>query len=475
MRRIIILSLLFCTVACGAAIPDFPWMKTVGAQVLPSSSRIYYTSDYGAVGDAETLCTTAIQHAIDACAKTGGGIVTFNPGIYLTGSIYLKKNVNLNIPKGTTLLGSCNIKDYPRIDTRIAGIEMPWPSAIINVIGQQNVAITGDGTINAQGKVFWDKYREMRKTYDPKGLRWIVDYDCERPQAMLVQDSEDVTVKGLVFYQSGFWTLHVLYSERVTIDGVIIDNNINGSGPSTDGIDIDSSSRILVQNCYVSCNDDNFCLKSGRDWDGLRVNRPCEYIVIHDCTAAKGDGLFTCGSETSGSIRHIVAYNLRGEGTKYGLRFKSSMQRGGVVEDIHLSNVQMRKVKTPFIVDLNWLPSYNKNRLPAEYNPDSIPEHWKKMLKTVDPTQGTPKFRDVYLNDVVATDAIVCIKVAGLKNSTIDNFHLDRVSLQGQQAGNVKFAKNWTFNDCKVNAADGSTVKVESSEPADHFHFLFGK
>lgn len=454
MRKIctiLLYSLLipFCTLA---AIPQFEWMKEVGAKQFPAQSdHTYLVSDYGAVGDAVTMCTENIQQAIDSCAAQGGGTVTFGPGIYLTGSIFLKSNVILNIPKGTQLIGSQDLKDYRLLpNTRVAGITTTWPAALINIIGQRNAAIIGDGVIHGRGKVFWDSYRTLRQEYDPKGLRWIVDYDCPRPRGILVSESEDITLQGFVLYQAGFWSVHVLFSDRVTIDGLIISNNIEGRGPSTDGIDIDSSTRILVENCYVNCNDDNFCLKAGRDADGLRINRPCEYVVIRNCEAGYGDGLFTCGSETSGGIRNIVAYNLRGRGTKYGLRFKSAYNRGGVVEDIYLNNIEMIGVRDPIVVDLNWLPAYNDKRLPAGYVYDSLPPHWKSMLEEVPPHLAMPKFRNVFFEDVTAEKARIGLTVQGLEGSTVDEFHMKNVTLQAETAGFMKYAKNWDFDNVRI-------------------------
>jgi len=440
-----------------ADVPNFKWMKDVGAQTFPKSIKTYYANDYGAVGDAMFDCTESIQKVIDQCAAGGGGTVSFHPGIYLTGSIFIKSNVIFNIPKGTMLLGSQNISDYKQIPTRVAGIEMTWPAALVNVIGQQNAAITGEGVINGKGKVFWDKYHSMRKDYDSKGLRWIVDYDCERPRGILISDCKNVTIKDIVIYQPGFWSLHILYSNHVTVDNIIISNNIEGQGPSTDGIDIDSSSKILVQNCNINCNDDNFCLKSGRDADGLRVNRPCEYVVIRDCIAGYGDGLFTCGSETSGGIHDIVAYNLKGIGTKTGLRFKSTIQRGGTIENIYLTNIEMIGVKYPLIVDLNWNPAYSTSKLPAGYNQDSIPDYWKKMLLPVDPKIGTPKFRNVYFNNIKATQALTCIKVIGVETETIDNFQFKDAYFEGKEAGNISWANDWVL--------DNFTVKAENKQP----------
>ena len=445
-------------------IPNFKWMNDVGAKSFPKSEKVYFANDNGAIGDAVIVCTEAIQKTIDQCAANGGGTVTFHPGIYLTGSIFIKSNVNFEVPRGTALQGSQNIADYTRINTRVAGIEMPWPSALVNVIGQKNAAISGAGVINGKGKIFWDKYRDIRKEYDSKGLRWIVDYDCERPRGILISDCENVTVKDIVLYQPGFWSLHILYSNNVTVDNIIISNNIEGNGPSTDGVDIDSSSKILVQNSDINCNDDNFCLKAGRDADGLRVNRPCEYVVIRDCIAGHGDGLFTCGSETSGGIRNIVAYNLKGIGTKYGLRFKSTIQRGGVIENIYLNNIEMSEVGSPFVVDLNWLPTYSTSVLPKEYNPDSIPSHWKKLLLPVDPKIGTPKFRNIYFTNITSTNANTCIKVEGIETGTIDNFQFKNVHFQGRKAGTIAWANDWVFHNFSIKTDDNNDLHLKNTK-----------
>src|SRR5690554_2308633 len=324
-----------------SGIPDFEWMKDVGARELPDvSSPTLFVNEFGATGDAVVMNTQFIQAAIDSAYNSGGGKVSFDPGIYLTGAVFVKSGVTLEIPKGTQVIASQDLADYPIIETRVAGIEMKWPSAILNIIDQNKVAIIGDGVVHGRGKPFWDKYWEMRREYQPKGLRWIVDYDSQRVRGILVQNSQDVSLKDFVLYQAGFWSLHILYSDHVTVDGMIISNNIEGRGPSTDGVDIDSSTKGLVQNCMVNCNDDNFCLKAGRDADGLRVNRPCEYIVIRDCISRAGGGLFTCGSETSGGIRYVLAHDLKAKGTSVGLRFKSAMNRGGTTQHIYLKDIE---------------------------------------------------------------------------------------------------------------------------------------
>lgn len=460
-----LLSLGAATAQSPNPFPELKWVEEVGARSFPEKQAVFVVNRFGAKGDAVTLDTEAIQRAIDACAEAGGGKVTFEPGIYLTGSIFIRSNIDFHVPKGTTLIGSQNLDDYKRIDTRVAGIEMEWPAALVNILDAENAAISGDGTINGRGKPFWDKYWSMRRDdYEPRGLRWIVDYDCDRPRGVLISKCRNVTVRDVVIYQAGFWSLHILYSQHVTVDGVIISNNIEGKGPSTDGIDVDSSSDVLVQNCNINCNDDNFCLKAGRDWDGLRVNRPCERVVIRDCVAGLGGGLITCGSETSGSIRDIVAYNLKARGTGGGLRFKSTVQRGGTIENIYVADVEMDGVRSPFVVDLNWNPAYSTSVLPAEYEGKELPPHWKKMLAPVSLEEGTPTLRNFYFKNITAVNAGVCISAVGIETSTIDNVHFDNVTLSGRSAGRVSWCNDWQTGTLSVKGDDGAPVRIEHSK-----------
>ena len=167
-----------------------------------------------------------------------------------------------------------------------------------------------------------------------------------------------------------------------------INNNIGGHGPSTDGIDIDSSTNILIEHCDIDCNDDNICIKAGRDADGLRVNRPTENVVVRHCITRRGAGLITCGSETSGSIRNVLGYQLKAFGTSSALRLKSAMNRGGTVENIYMTQVEVDSVGSILAADLNWNPSYSYSRLPMEFEGKDIPEHWKVMLTPVEPKEN---------------------------------------------------------------------------------------
>ena len=452
MKKILcVLLLSFCVVIhiSSQNYAKLPWVSKVGAKSFPAGTKSFVVN---AVSDTAKVITKNIQAAIDDCAKNGGGIVSFKPGTYVSGSVFLKSNVHLKIDKGVLILGSQNFNDYPEIQTRIAGIETTWPAALINVIDAKNAAVTGSGIVNARGKFCWDKYWAMRKEYDARGLRWIVDYDAKRVRTFLVQNAEDITLKGLTFKNAGFWTVQLLYSTRLTVDGVTIKNNEDGSGPSTDGIDVDSSTWTLIENCDIDCNDDNFCLKAGRDWDGLRVNKPTEYVVIRKCIARRGAGLITLGSETSGSIRNILATDLVARHTDNGLRIKSATIRGGVVENIYFINSVLDSTRNIFQFNLNWYPAYSYSQLPKGYSYDSIPQHWKAMLTKVEPaSKGIPTARNIYVSNIKATNSNKVFEVAGLEQSPLTNFNFSNSFVTASAIGTLDFTEGFNFNNFKMS------------------------
>lgn len=462
----IILAILITSFAGDAQLPDLPWAKEVGAKKIPAGEKVYYVNTFGAKAGSINVTTQSIQKAIDVCSRAGGGIVAFKPGTYVTGSIFIKSNVHLRIDAGVLLLGSQNLTDYPEIDTRIAGVEMPWPAALINIIDATNVAVTGKGIVNARGKFCWDKYWAMRKEYEPKGLRWVVDYDAKRVRTLLTQNASDITLKDITFKNAGFWTVQLLYSTRLTVNGIVIRNNEDGHGPSTDGIDVDSSSWVLIENCDIDCNDDDFCLKAGRDWDGLRVNRPTEYVVIRNCVARKGGGLLTLGSETSGGIRHVLAYDLKAFKTGQGFHIKSTATRGGIIENIYLHHIKMDSVRNAFHFTMNWNPAYSNSTLPPGYHYDAVPPHWKTLLQKVDPpSKGIPVFRNIYVSNIKATGITNHILYCnGIPPSPATNFNFSDIEITGARAGSISYAKNWQFSNVSVKGSDGVPLAIEKSE-----------
>ena len=436
------------------------WVSEVGARREPASTRIFSANTYGAVGEPVQSSTRAIQQTIDACSKAGGGIVTLRPGKYVTGALFLKSDVDLRLDRGVTLLASQEDADYPSIWTRVAGIEMKWPAALINVNDQHNVEISGSGTIDGRGEKWWDKYWDLRREYDPRGLRWAADYDAERVRLMVIWKSEDVTVKNLSLQRSGFWTTQVVYSDHVTVDGVRISDN---AGSSTDGVDIDSSSYVLVQNCDIDNQDDDICLKAGRDADGLRVGRPTEYILIQNNIARHGKGIVSFGSETSGGIRKVVAYHNQGIGTSEGIRFKSAKTRGGFVEDVLIRDLTMENVALPFTFNLNWNPTYSYASIPKEVK--NIPASWTVLTTPVTPPErGLCEFRNITIENVEVTGARKIFSAEGLRERPIINVKWQNISAQGRLAGTIKYDRDWTMKNVKVKTSEGDDLKVSNSE-----------
>lgn len=421
----------------------------------------FRANDYGARGDGTTVNTEAIQKAIDAAARSGGTIV-FAPGTYLTGSLFLKSKTRLRLDKGVELRGVQDQAAYPILPTRVAGIEMKWPAALINVYEQSDVEISGEGVIDGDGKMWWDRYWKMRAEYDPKGLRWAADYDCQRPRLIQIYRSSNVQVRGLTLRRSGFWTVHICYSTKVTVDGVTIRNNIGGVGPSTDGVDVDSSSDVVVENCDIECNDDAVVLKAGRDADGLRVNRPTEHVIVRNNTVRKGTAGITFGSETSGGIRHVEAYGIHVlPGVTYGVFFKSARTRGGTVEDIHIHDLDIRGVSTAFRIEFNWYPNYSYAKIPEGLT--DVPEYWRVLAQPVPPERGLPHLRNVRIANLHATEARDAFSVSSYPSAPSQDVTFNNVEIQAQRAGTIQNAENWKFAATKIQTADGSRVALRDS------------
>jgi len=424
--------------------------------------KVFKAGDYGAVGDGETINTRPIQAAIDAAAAQGGGTVVITPGLYLSGSLFVKSGVTLMIGRGATIRGLQDIAAYPMIRTRVAGIEMDWPAALLNVYRQQNAKITGEGVVDGDGQVFWDKYWAMRRDYDPRDLRWAADYDCRRPRLVHVYEADQVEVSGLNLARSGFWSVHVCYSRDVTVSDLIIRNNIGGRGPSTDGVDIDSSERVLVERCDIAVNDDALCIKAGRDWDGLRVARPCRQVRVKDCVVRDALAGMTFGSETSGGFEDIEVSGLRIEyPVPLGVFFKSGHTRGGVISNIRLRDIHLQDVRTLFRVNLNWYPNYSYARIPPGMA--EVPDYWRALARPVPREEGIPRIHDVRLSDIKAVGGKVGFEAAAYPEAPLKDFVFERLDWDVHDAGAIANAENWRFVDCNIDTLDGKAPRVTDS------------
>lgn len=447
------------------------WVKDVGAKRSPTSEKVFAVATYGAAADGKTPATGAIQRAIDAASAAGGGVVTFESGTYLTGAIFVKSHVHLRVDRGVTLLGMPDDAAYPRRFTRVAGIEMEWPAALINVYEENDVKISGGGTIDGNGEWCWQKYWRMRQEdYEPRGLRWAADYDAERVRLCVIWKSRDVTLQGVRLRRSGFWTVQVVYSDAVTVDGITIADN---DGPSTDGVDIDSSSHVLVQHCDIDNNDDDICLKAGRDADGLRVNRPVEYVYICDNITRRGGGIVSFGSETSGGIQHIVAARNKGIGTSEGIRFKSARMRGGYISDVLVLDTTMEDVPRPFGFTLNWNPGYSNVTLPKSTGnlpPNlhgKIPEYWKVLSTPVPPERGLADFGNITIAKVDAIGARQVFSAAGEAQKPLHDVRWEDIVVRGDRAGSISYARDWQMKNVRIITAQGESVRLTQCERVD--------
>ena len=277
-----------------------PWLRAQAPVPAGMAAKPFAITAYGAVADGKTLNTAAIQQAIDAAAAAGGGVVRIPAGTFRSGAIFLKKDVELYLDEGAVLLGSNQIEDYPKRETRIEGHFEPWRMALVNAQQLDRVRIGGKGKLDGNGIMFWAAFWQRRKE-NPR----CTNLEVERPRLVFIDRCNDVRIEGLRLQDSGFWNLHLYRCDGVVIEGLRITSPTAGKGnvlaPSTDGIDIDSSRNVTVRRCYISVNDDNIALKGSKGplADRDADSPPVENIVVEDCEFGDGNGVITCGSEAT--------------------------------------------------------------------------------------------------------------------------------------------------------------------------------
>ena len=345
-----------------------PWaeMDRIVARIQPPvfPARDFDITKYGARPDGVTDATAAIRDAIGACAAAGGGRVVVPPGRFATGAVRLRSRVNLHVSEGATLLFSRDPRAFlPLVLTRFEGMELMNYSPLIYALDEQNLAVTGRGTLDGQAdeKIWWPwkggargaaaattqtpaRNRLMEQVAQAAAVadRRYGEGGYLRPNFVQPYRCQNVLIEGVTIVNSPMWEIHPVLCTNVTVRGV----TIRSHGPNNDGCDPESCKDVLIERCVFDTGDDCIALKSGRNDDGRRVNVPIENVVIRDCEMKDGHGGVTIGSEISGGARNVFALRCTMDSPQLdrALRFKNNSVRGGLVEHIYMRDVTVGQV-----------------------------------------------------------------------------------------------------------------------------------
>jgi hypothetical protein len=417
--------------------------------------------DFGAVPDGKTKNTAAIRRALAAAAARGGGTIYFGPGQYLTGPIHLKSHVTLFGDAGAVVKFSSDFDDYlPMVRMRWEGTEVTGFSPLIYGEKLENVSIRGRGTLDGQGEPWWKFFHALRAERKKTGVwpadsKWQREFfeknkDLEwpedpepvqkmgflRPPFIQLLDSKNIFIEGVTIRNSPFWTINPVYCDNVTVHGVTIENP--DAAPNTDGINPESCRNVRISDCHINVGDDCITIKSGRDRQGRRIGRPAENYTITNCTMLHGHGGVVIGSEMSGGVKEITISNCVFDGTDRGIRMKSTRGRGGVVENVRVSNVVMKNIRDEAIV---------------------LDLHYTKT--TPEPaSERTPRFRNIHLSGVTA-QAKIAGRLVGLPESPLENVTLTDMHLVAATGILIQEAKDISLRGIRVDAESGPAVTAE--------------
>jgi polygalacturonase len=388
-------------------------MAPIEAPTFPG--RIFDVRDFGAVDDGTTTNTPAFGRAVEACHGAGGGVVRIPAGTWLTGPIHLRSNVNLCLERGALVRFSTHPADYrPPVLTRWEGVECYNYSPLIYARDCDNIAVTGEGVLDGQGRAWWHwkklQQAAAKTLYDAQFEGVPVErrvYGSEeaalRPQFLQPLRCRNVLVEGVTFVNGPMWTMHPVYCENVLVRGVTVQTE----GPNGDGLNPDSCRNVLIEGCSFATGDDCIAINSGMNEDGWRVARPCENIVIRDCTMSEGHGAVAIGSGMSGGVRHVYVSDCHFTGGDQGIRLKSMRGRGGFVEDVHVERITMAGLRQEAIV-LNMFYGFST---------------------AASRSDAPPVFRNIHVKDVTCTSAGVAITIRGLPEQPVERVVLEDLRL----------------------------------------------
>ena len=293
-------------------------------------------TDFGAVGDGKTLNTEAIQKAIDQAASKGGGVIVIPEGRFLTGALFFKPGTHLHVSEGGMLLGSDDIANFPIMSSRMEGRSLDYFPAVVNAYGVDGFTITGKGTIDGNGLKYWEAFWQ-RRAENPK----CTNLEVSRPRLVFIQNSKNVQLQDVKLHNSGFWTTHLYRCTNVKLLNLhIFSPAAPVKAPSTDAIDIDACSNVLVNGCYMEVNDDAVALKGGKgvSADTDPTNGPNQNIIIQNCTFGFCHSAVTCGSESIHN-RNIIMRNCKVNGPSRVFWLKNRGDTPQLYEFILVENI----------------------------------------------------------------------------------------------------------------------------------------
>ena len=443
---------------------------------------------YGAVSDGNTLNTKSINGAIEALSKKGGGVVLIPSGLWLTGPVVLKNNINLHLASGATLLFTADKNEYPLVEANWEGLPQMRNQSPISATNASNIAITGKGIIDGNGDVWravkidkltesqWKKkvasggvVSDDKKTWYPsegflKGSKMqnpgVISSEKDaafyqslkdflRPNLVLLTSCKYVLLEGVTFQNSPAWCLHPLMCENLTVRNVFVKNPWYAQ--NGDGIDAESCKNVLIENSVFDVGDDALCMKSGRDAEGRKRGMPIENVIIRNCTVYAAHGGFVIGSEMSGGARNIYVNNCTFIGTDIGLRFKTTRGRGGIVENIFIKDIYMKDIPAEAILfDMYYMA---KDPVVLAGEKRELP---KVELKPVDET--TPQFRNFHISNVYCNGAEKGIFIRGLPEMHVKDIVLESMVIQAKKGIDVQEASGIIFKNIKIISDETNPV-----------------
>jgi hypothetical protein len=450
---------------------------------------------YGAVADGITLNTQSIRSAIEACNKSGGGVVLVPEGMWFTGPVVILSNVNLHLERNAVLQFTADFNQYTLIAANWEGVPQMRNQSPISARQATNIAITGYGVIDGSGEAWrmvkkdkltesaWKKLLASggvlstdKKTWYPSekslkgsniknpglisGDKKPGDYDSIkdflRPNLLVFDQCKKVLLEGVTIQNSPAWCLHPLMSEDITISNLIVKNPWYAQ--NGDGIDLESCKNVVIQNSVFDVGDDGICIKSGRDEEGRKRAMPTESVLIRNCIVYHAHGGFVIGSEMSGGAKNIYVDNCTFIGTDIGLRFKTTRGRGGIVENIHVNNIIMKDIPGEAIL----FDMYYAAQDPVPLNGE---KREPPKIEVLPVTAETPQFRNIHINNVVCNGAEKAIYVRGLPEMNVKNIVLENMVIQAKQGLDMTEGSEITIRNVKLLTKDeGAVLNIHNSK-----------